>query len=189
VALFGWIFLRETLRIKGAIGIFIAVSGSIIITGGDFSLNPDYLFGDILAIIGAVMAAAYITIGRQVRKKVYLIIYIFYCYTISAIGLLLIVLMFDEPLIGFSSKSYLYFFLLGLIPTVLGHTLYNWALKHLKAFLVGVCILGEPIGATILAWIVLSQTPHTFFYMGAGLIGIGVLILFSSEKIETKVPV
>ncbi|MCP4631537.1 MAG: DMT family transporter, partial [candidate division Zixibacteria bacterium] len=186
VAIFAWIFLGEKMRLLGVSGILIAITGSIVITGGDFSMNPDYLYGDILALIGAVMAGAYFTIGRQVRKSVQLLTYIFYCYTISALGLLIVVIMFNEPLIGLSSKSYFYFFLLGLIPTVFGHSLYNWALKHLKAFLVGVCVLGEPLGATLLAWIVLAQTPLSFFYIGAGLIGIGVLILFSVEKTETK---
>jgi len=185
VALFGWIFLGERLRAFGVIGIIIAVSGAVVIAGGDFNLSSEYLKGDILALIGAVMAASYITIGRQVRKRVHLLSYIFYCYSISAAGLLIAVLLFNNPLSGFADKSYMYFFLLGLIPTVLGHTLYNWALKYLRAFLVGVCILGEPIGATLLAWIVLGQHPTVFFYAGAVLIGVGLLILFSSEKSET----
>lgn len=185
VAILGWIFLKEKLGYKGIIGIIVAVSGAIVIAGGDFNLSSEYMLGDILAIIGAIMAASYFTIGRQVRKKVHLLTYIFYCYTISAIGLLPVVLIFSQPLHGFSGMTWLYFFLLGLIPTVIGHSLYNWALKYLRAFWVGVCILGEPIGATLLAWIVLDQKPTFFFYIGAALIGVGLLVLFSTEKVES----
>jgi drug/metabolite transporter (DMT)-like permease len=188
VAVLGWIFLKEKLRIRGIAGILIAVSGAVVITGGDFNLSPEYLIGDILALIGAVMAASYFTIGRSVRKDVHILTYILNCYLASAAGLLIVALVAGQPLSGLSGKSYFYFILLGLIPTVIGHSLYNWALKYLQAFLVGVCILGEPIGATILAWLILDQQPTSFFYIGAGLIGIGLLILFSSEKPDTAVP-
>lgn len=182
VASLGFLFLGERLRWLGVAGILIAVSGAVVIAGGDFNLSPEYLKGDILAVIGAVMAAAYMTVGRRVRRDMDILSYVFLCYSFSALGLLIVVLIFGDPLSGFQPKSYLYFFLLGLIPSVFGHTLYNWALRHLKAYLVGVCILGEPIGATLLAWLVLHQKPTVFFYMGALLIGVGVLILFYSEK-------
>ncbi len=182
VALLGWLFLKERLRWSGVIGILIAVLGAIVIAGGDFNLSPEYLIGDVLALIGVVMAASYITIGREVRKEVHLLSYTFLCYTFSAIGLFFIVILFKQPLYGFQPKSYLYFVLLGLIPSVLGHSLYNWALKYLKAYIVGVCILGEPIGATLLAWAVLKQEPTIYFYFGAILIGVGLIVLFSSER-------
>ena len=185
VAILGSIFLGERLRALSILGVVVAVSGAIVIAGGDFSLSSNYLKGDILALIGAVMAAAYITMGRQIRKKVELLNYVFYCYSFSALGLLLVVLFSHQPLSGFSAKSYIYFALLGLIPSVLGHTLYNWALKYLKAYLVGICILGEPIGATMLAWLVLNQEPTGFFYIGSALIGIGLLTLFAFESNHT----
>ncbi len=182
VAVLSHFLLKEKINLTILFAILLALSGSFIISGGDFRVGKANFFGDILALIGAVMAAAYLLCGRVVRQKLSLITYIFMVYFISALVLGVLCIIWGTPLYPYPSKTFLWFILLGLIPTVIGHTLYNWALKYLKAYLVGISILGEPVGATILAYLIFKQIPPTLTYLGAAAIFTGIFLVFWSQK-------
>jgi drug/metabolite transporter (DMT)-like permease len=182
VAIFSHILLRERINLITLSAILLALFGSFIISGGDFKVGKANFFGDILALIGAVMAAAYLLCGRVVRQKLSLISYIFLVYFISAFVLGVLCVIWQTPLYPYPAKTFLWFILLGFVPTVIGHTLYNWALKYLRAYLVGVSILGEPVGATILAYLIFKQIPPTMTYLGAAAIFTGIFLVFWSQK-------
>lgn len=182
VAILSHLLLKERINLTILSAILLALLGSFIISGGDFRLGKANFFGDILALIGAVMAAAYLLCGRVVRQKLSLISYIFIAYFVSALVLGVLCVIWGTPLYPYSSKTFLWFLLLGLVPTVIGHTLYNWALKYLRAYLVGVSILGEPVGATILAYLIFKQVPPTLTYVGAAAIFTGIFLVFRSQK-------
>ncbi len=182
VAIFSHILLREKINLIIFSAILLALFGSFIISGGDFKIGKANFVGDILALIGAVMAAAYLLCGRVVRQKLSLISYIFLVYFISAFVLGVLCVIWETPLYPYPAKTFLWFILLGLIPTVIGHTLYNWALKYLRAYLVGISILGEPVGATILAYFIFKQIPPTSTYLGAAAIFTGIFLVFRSHR-------
>lgn len=182
VAILSHLLLKEKINLTILFAILLALLGSFIISGGDFRVGKANFFGDILALIGAVMAAAYLLCGRVVRQKLSLITYIFMVYFISALVLGVLCVIWGTPLYPYPPKTFLWFILLGLIPTVIGHTLYNWALKYLKAYLVGISILGEPVGATILAYLIFKQIPPTLTYLGAATIFTGIFLVFWSQK-------
>jgi drug/metabolite transporter (DMT)-like permease len=185
VAILSHLLLKEKINLTILFAILLALLGSFIISGGDFQIGKANFFGDVLALIGAITAAAYLLCGRVVRQKLSLITYIFAVYFASALVLGILCIIWGTPLYPYPSRTFLWFILLGLIPTVIGHSLYNWALKYLKAYLVGMSILGEPVGATVLAYFVFKQIPPTATYLGATAIFAGIfLVLWSQKRIQ-----
>ena len=121
------------------------------------------------------MAAGYILIGRKLRSKMSLIPYIFLVYGVAAISLLVILFFSGEKLAGIPSISYFWIFLLALIPQLIGHSTFNWALGYLPASLVSITLLGEPIGSTILAFLLLHEIPGPIKLLGALFLLAGII--------------
>lgn len=176
VGLGAWLFFKEPLRANLIGGIILSVFGSGLISFGDVALSKEALMGDGLALLGAIAASGYLLVGRKMRKGQDLLSYIFPVYSAGAIVLIIISLTFQKPFFGYSSSTYLFLFLLALVPQLIGHTTFNWALKYLPASLVAIAILGEPVGSTILAFFVLGETLTTLKIIGGVLIFAGILI-------------
>ena len=186
VAIMEWLFWKEKISRWTAIGMAVAFVGMVIISRSDFHLSGNQLLGDMLALIGAFCAGAYLMAGRKIRQKLPNRYYVFPVYLIAALTLLVIAVPFHSPLTGFPAKTWLCFFLLALIPTMMGHSLYNYLLKFVRAHLVAVTILGEPIGATVFAALIFGEYPPLATYIGGGssLAGI-ILALFPAAKDKT----
>jgi len=189
VAIFSPIVLKEEIRKPVIFGLIISMAGSVIVGLGnacqwmDGSLqcntqviNNRMMTGNFLALLGAWMAAGYMLMGRQLRKKLNTIAYTSLVYGIAAIILAFLVLLRREPVFSYSSPTYLWLIALGLIPQLLGHSLFNWALKFISAAYVSLTLLGEPIGTIILALIFLRESPTFLEGIGAGLILMGILV-------------
>jgi len=158
----------------------IGKSGIICPSVGEFFKREEF-FGDILAVAGAVMAALYVIIGRRLRTGMSLIGYIFVVYGMAAVVLTLIMLIAGYSPFGYPVEAYKWMILLGLIPQLLGHSSFNWALGYLSAAYVSITLLGEPIGSTILAYFLLNETPSGLEIFGAILILSGIYIASQSE--------
>jgi len=175
VGIGGWLFLRERIGMNLVVGIALSVLGSALVSSGDMRLSKEALMGDGLALLGAVAASGYLLLGRKLRKEQALFSYIFPVYSTAALILILLSLIFQEPFFRYSSTTYTYLFLLALIPQLIGHTTFNWALKYLPASMVAITILGEPIGSTILAYFILKEGLTTWKVLGGMLILSGIL--------------
>lgn len=188
VGIFSYIFFKEKPSINLIIGILLSIIGSFILAFGDkptlelIKEGKNPLLGDILALLGAIMASFYIILGSAVRKNVSLLTYNFIAYNSSFIFLYFVVLLTKNPFFGFNKISYLYLFLLGVIPQLIGHTGFNWALKYVKPVLIAITILGEPIGATILALMIFNEIPKGTQLLGMSLIFIAIMVSFSKKK-------
>ena len=146
-------------------------------------LAGEAFLGDILALVGALAGAGYILIGRRLREKTS-VPYIFLVYGIAAVILTLVMFGSGNTPFGYQPKVYLWVLLLALVPQLLGHSTFNWALRYLSATYVSITLLGEPIGSAILAYIFLSEIPSGLMIFGAILILIGIFIASSSESKE-----
>ncbi len=142
-------------------------------------------FGDLLALTGAVMAAGYMILGRRLRSSISLASYIFLVYGMAALTLVVIMLFAGENPIGISPMTLIWILLLAIIPQLLGHSIFNWALGYLSAGFVSITLLGEPIGSTILAYILLNEAPTMLKIFGAILILIGIGI---ASRREADIP-
>jgi len=139
------------------ISIALSVIGGVIIGFGDFAIGSTALWGDFLAVIGAMCAAIYLLLGRNLRRKLSLLSYVVLCYGSAAVILWLIVLSLDLPVVGYSTQTVAAFWAMALISQILGHSSYNWALKWFSTGFIAVALLGEPIGSTILAYVIFDE--------------------------------
>jgi drug/metabolite transporter (DMT)-like permease len=147
----------DRLRWQTRLGIGISVVGGIIIGGEDFTLGGQALWGDVLALLGSICAALYLLLGRTLRRRLSLLAYVLVCYGSAAFVLWTVVLVLRLPVTGFNERTYTMFLAMALVPQIIGHSSYNWALKWFSASLIAVSLLGEPIGSTLLAYLLLGE--------------------------------
>lgn len=168
----------EGLGRLGWIGVAIAFLGGVVITLGDARLGLGSLVGDLLALVGALAAAAYFLAGRGYRRRLSLITYVVPVYGACSIALLAWALAAGNPLTGYPPREYALFAALAIVPMILGHTVLNWALKHVTAPVIATAILGEPVGSTILALVILQEIPPTITVLGGLVVlaGIGLVV-------------
>lgn len=180
----GYLFYREKVSAVGLVGAAMALAGSVVIGFGDFRIGGQALYGDLLAFVGAFFVAGYMLVGRGIRARMSLFPYILVVYGVSTAVLLLAAMAYRLPLYPYPPLTWLMFLLLAIFPTILGHTVFNWALRYVKAAAVSVIILGEPVGATILAYFIFGEVPVLLQVVGGVLIiaGLAVFILSSNGK-------
>jgi drug/metabolite transporter (DMT)-like permease len=187
---FAWgiaaLWLREHPTRTEAWGISLAVIGASLIGLGDARLSLGALGGDLLALLGAVTGAAYYVIGRRVRRTVGVWRYATAVYAVAAAALALLALARSVPLAGFARSDWAVFAGLAAGPMLVGHTGMNYALRHFRATTVNVAALGEPVGATLLAWLVpaIHEVPRATALAGGVLVlvGIGLSLAAGTER-------
>jgi len=182
VALGSWFLLRERLAATTVIGIAVAAAGSAIIGWADLGHGEDRLIGDLLALTGGVMVAGYLMIGRRVRARRSLVVYVALVYGAAMVTLLSIVLVAGKPMTGFSLPAYGWILALALIPQLIGHSTLNWALRHLSATFVAAATLAEPVASSALAYLVLGERITPLILLGGGLILAGIYVASRSEQ-------
>ncbi|OAT82383.1 DMT family transporter [Desulfotomaculum copahuensis] len=180
----GYLLFQEKIARPGLLGALLALAGSVVVGVSDFQVGGRALFGDVLAFSGAVFIAGYVLIGRSLRHHLSLLPYVFLVYGTSTAILLLGSLLTGTPLYPYPPLTWLWFILLALVPTICGHTVFNWALRYVKAAVVSVSILGEPVGATILAHVIFHQLPSPLQLAGGLVIiaGLGIFIRAAAVK-------
>jgi drug/metabolite transporter (DMT)-like permease len=163
--------------------LIVAVAGSLVIGLGDMmqGARSASLLGNSLALVGALMVTGYWLIGRRVRGSLSLAPYVAIVYGIAAVVLLIMVGGARESLTGYDTITYVWLVLLALVPQLVGHSSFNWALKRLPAVFVAVATLGEPIGATVLAYFLLDETPTTIRMLGAALVLAGIAVTMRGQ--------
>jgi len=163
-------------------GIGLSFAGGILIGAGDFATGGRALLGDALALAGGFSGALYIMLGRNVRPRLSLLAYITTCYGTAGALLWALVIASGTPFTGFSAPTWWAFLGMAIVPQILGHSSYNWALRWFSSTTVAVCLLGEPIGSTILAWIFFGETLTPWKAAGGALILAGIVLAARSEK-------
>ncbi len=173
---------QDRLTLTTKIGIVISVIGGAIIGAGDFATGGQALWGDFLALLGSICAAMYLLLGRNLRRKLSLLAYVIICYGSAAIILWVLVIALGLQIVGFSSGTYAAFAAMALISQIIGHTSYNWALKWFSASLIAVTLLGEPIAATVLAYIIFAETLTWTKLVGGSLILVAIYLAARGEE-------
>ena len=123
-----------------------------------------------MALLGGFLAAGYQVIGRRQRTNMSTAMYSAAVYAVAALALWVVVGIVRPEIAGFDSNTWTFLILLALVPQVIGHTAFNWALGHFRVVTVGIAHLGEPLFATVLAVIILSEGPNPAVLVGAPLI-------------------
>ena len=180
-------FFKERLSFINTIGISASMLGVTILVYGNYglgSLTKDTLEGNILAMLGGVAAGLYILGGRKIRKTVSIATYAIIVYSVGTIVLLTICLIFNAPIYNLDLKDYQIILLMAIVSGIFGHTLYNWCLKHIRASIASVALLGEPIGSTMLAFAIpwIHQIPSKYTIAGGVIILVGIYLTSRIRK-------
>ncbi len=174
-------FTGQRMPRNAFLGIGLALAGTAVISGGDFGAGGRAAFGDALALAGAAFASFYVLSGRVLRQRVSLLTYVSIVYTTCAALLAVAMVGSGTPFTGFSGETWLMFALLTLGPQIMGHTVFNYLLAHLEAGVVVVAIMAEPVGATLLALVVLSESPPWNAVAGGVVLLAGVYLAIRAQ--------
>jgi drug/metabolite transporter (DMT)-like permease len=169
-------------------GISLALVGVVLLTAADLSISGRALFGDLLALAGGILAAAYVTVGSVVRRAVTTAAYATTCYAVAAGVLLVVCLASGQELWGYDARTW--FALAGLVlgAQLLGHTVINRVLRTLSPTVVSVGILGEIVGSTLLAWLWFEEVPSAALWPAAALIAAGVVVVVRGMRVPPAPP-
>lgn len=180
-----YFFFNEKLSKKTLIAGAVAISGSVLIGYGDFKVSGSALYGDLLALIACALITAYLLFGQDVRKRLSLVTYTFVVYGVSTITLFFYIVFKGESFGPYPASEWMWFLLLALIPNLLGHTLFNWALKWVSTNVISIAILFEPIGAAILAYFILGEYLSVSQIVGGSVVLAGIALFVADyQKIK-----
>lgn len=195
VSLISYFWFGEKIPIKSVLGITIALLGSLTIGWGDMMtenslLTPENnpLFGDLLALLGAIAVSFYLLLGREAQRLgIGITQYIIIAYTSSAIVLLPWPFFLGLSYTGYPNIVYVYILLMALIPQLIGHTSFNWAIRWISPVLVTLSALFEPVGASFLGYFFFQEIPSFGVIGGAIILLLGVAITaLNYPKTEEK---
>ena len=190
VALLGRFTVGERVTRAAAVGIALSLVGAVVISGGDFRVSGRAVFGDLLALGGAIAAAGYIVAGRGLRQEVSLVTYTGVVYAVSAVLLGAAMLVAGTPFTGYSPDVWLLFVLMTLGPQILGHTVFNFLLGHVEASVVAIAVTAEPVGASLLAFALFGEVPSVTVVLGGVLILTGIYVAIAAQsRRSVEVPV
>lgn len=184
-----YFFFGERFSVGAIISMLITIVGSVIIGWGDLQISGLALLGDILALLGAVSVTAYFLLGQRLRRNLTLVTYTFIVYSISSVFLLLYNIVLRNEFFGYPSDHWLMFLLLAIVPTFLGHSVFNWTLKWLSTSTISMAIVFEPIGATILAYFILGEMVTASQWLGGTIVIFGLFLFIVSTTRKGNVTI
>ncbi|SDN47384.1 Permease of the drug/metabolite transporter (DMT) superfamily [Psychrobacillus sp. OK028] len=181
IALIGGALLFKEKTTKAALMTMgIAVIGAVMIGWGDFGLSRNAIIGDILSFLSVIAVVGYLLIGQKAVKKVSHWIYSFTVFGFAAIALIVYNLLAGVVMVGYDLKEWGIFLLLAIVPTI-SHLINNWLMNYVTATTISMSILGEPVGATILAAIFLGERLVGWQIVGGILVLVGVFLFILQQ--------
>ena len=179
-----FIVYRERTTAMAVAGICLAVVAAMMIGAKDFSISGGALQGDVLSLLGTAAVAVHMLLGQKLSKHISSLLYSFVVFFVAGICFALYNGFNGYSFVHYSVKEWGLFLLLALVPTVFGHILFNWALKYVNAASVSSAVLGEPIGATILAWMMLGETINWVQIVAGFLLILGVWVFLRHNHVR-----
>ncbi len=182
VAILGYVFLGERTSLLSFVGILVSLGGTAAIASDD-SVGSAALLGNMLALAGAATFAIYVLTGRFSRTGgVGSLGYSIVAYSAGAATLFPVAILTGSELWGYSGETWFWLAMLTLGPQILGHTVFNWALGYLDASMISSAVLAEPVVSSILAWLILSETPGTPTIIGGAVVISGLFLLLRGYR-------
>lgn len=176
----GMILFKERTTASALLTMGIAVVGAVMVGWGDFGLSKSAIIGDILSFLSVIAVVGYLLIGQSAVKKVSHWIYSFCVFGFAAVALVLYNVVTSVQLTGYDAKEWGIFVLLAVVPTI-SHLINNWLLNYVNATTISMSILGEPVGATILAVIILGERIVAWQIIGGLIVLIGVFFFLMQQ--------
>ncbi|AXG07996.1 DMT family transporter [Haloplanus rubicundus] len=181
-----WLLLGERVTRRSLVGIGVALVGMAWLSVGPALAGSMALagttYGNALALLGAIAAAGYVLAGRSLRRRLAVLPYVTVVYTACAAVLLVVALRRGTALLAYPPHEWVLFVAMAIGPGVLGHTVVNWALGHVESHVVSVSLLGEPVGSTLLAALLLSEVPTAGTLGGGAVVLAGIYVTASARR-------
>jgi drug/metabolite transporter (DMT)-like permease len=184
VAVLGRAFLRERPSRTAWLGMGLAIAGTVVIAGADFAIDRRALAGDLLALLGALWISGYYVLAKMLRATKDLVPYVVVVYAATAAWLLAGALATGSALAGWGPATWAALAGLAIVPTIVGHSSMNYALRYLPAFKVNVAILGEPVGSALWAALLLGETPRAATWIGGALVLAGIFLTLQRRTVR-----
>ena len=186
VTVAAWLLLDEHLNARMVGGILVALLGSTVMSAagllGGSVVGADPLRGNLLALVGALMAAGYVLAGRSLRQRLSLVPYVLVVYGVSTVALFGFVLFQGHPLFAYPPREWLLFLAMAVGPGLFGHTLINWSLKYVESSVVSVSLLGEPVGSALLALFIFAEVPGVATLVGGSVVLLGIFVTSRARR-------
>jgi len=168
--------LREKIRPLSVFGVFCATVGALAMVRADqFAFDPARILGDFYALVSALAYATYVVVSRKVRSRYEFFTFMLWVYTIGAAMIAAISLPMGSSSIDLSQRNFLILLLLGILPTLLGHSLLNISLRYISAVRASTIVLLEPASGSLYALFLLGESPNPLTLAGFVLIILGLV--------------
>ncbi len=187
VAVAAFVFYREAVGKKLMISILLGLGGVLIIGLDGLSLSTKHMAGNAWALVCAVLFSVYFMLGKRLRRWIATDVYVTSVYGVAAVVSFGCLVWLQEPVFLYNQRTWLCFVLMALLPTMVGHTAFNHALRYLKAGWISAVTLTEPLLAGMVAYWVWGEQVTYSLLVGYGLICLSVaLLIFERPHIEQK---
>ncbi len=177
-----YLLFKEAITRKTIIAATITIIGSVLIGWGDFKVGGTALWGDFLALAACALISFYMLCGQSARKNVSATTYTLLVYFVSAVTLAIYMIVKGEKFGPYASIDWFWFLLLAIVPNLLGHNLFNWALQYISANVISIAILFEPVGASLLAFFIFSEVLRGSQIVGGVIVIVGIIFYTLDEK-------
>jgi drug/metabolite transporter (DMT)-like permease len=182
VAILAYLVFGERTSLLSFLGILVALAGTAVIST-DGAVESATFFGNVLAVIGAIAIAVYVLIGRSLRTTgVGVLPYSIVVYASASATLLPAAVLSGAPLWGYAGETWFWLWVITLGPQIMGHTVFNWALRYVEASIVSGTILAEPVVSALLAWLILAERPGLSTIFGGAIVLVGLFLLLRGYR-------
>ena len=164
------------------LALILCAVGMAIIGGHDMGLSADHLLGDALALGGAAAMAGYLLVARRLGRDLNILAFMTVATGSGAVVLYGACLATGVDPRPASTEALVFLLLAALIPQLIGHNLLTWALRHTTPTNVGIATVGEPVGATILAWLWLGEVVGWTTATGCAVVLTGVILAITERR-------
>jgi len=164
-----------------SIALIIVFIGCVIVQGSDLGSFSGEGLGNIMAIFSAVFLGIVFLIGSKARQEIGVLTYTKNLFSVSALVLLSCSLLLNNPIFNYSINNYFWLCMLGVVPTLIGHTIFSYSIKYVSPTIITSIPLGEPIIASILAFVLFKEGVSSFVFMGGLVIAVGLILLIKNN--------
>ena len=177
-----WILYREMVNRAEVAATILALSGVLVLSGASFQTDRAMFIGNLVCIGSMLCYATYLGLGRRNRATTSLWVYLVPLYYLAGLFCFITALFFVNPIKPYDLENILYILGLGLLPTVVAHSVQNYSLRYFRGQVVGVATAAQPLAAVLMGFIFFGEVPPLVFYLAAVLVGAAIMIaLFIGE--------
>lgn len=181
VLLISVFILRKSTNLKAVIGVMVAFVGSVIISGNDYALSMDALFGDFMAVFSALFLGLYFLIGNKYRKSMNAPVYVFLVFFFCWLSFLVFMILSKTEFTGYSASDYFWIFIMAIVCQIGAHAVFNWCLAYTSALYISTLENLETFISTAIAAMVFTEIPTLIQIIGAVIIVSGVIYYSKNE--------